>query len=681
MPAPGAFDPYLKWLAIPLGEQPPNYYRLLGIPLLEEDPEVVEAAAEQRTGFLRKHQSGPHGTEAGRLLNEVANARLCLLNPRKKATYDAQLEAAIGTPLGESAGAHDAESISTSARLRSLPPTWIATGVLVVVVLGVAVWTGASSANRPARGATKTAILEPGESRNKTSGRAASAKTAGAGIQRDVDRRPEESISELSSKNEPKSAKATDSASDKLAMNEPPARSAKDSESSGSTFRAPEGALVVEEDVPTEKNSNPTSSQPEKENSPASQGSRPDSKNDSKPSSDASPGNSDKPAEEIADPKLQAAVTLLEKTSDIAKSKLFKTLRSKLAECKEPPKRQKPLSPPLMAELEKLLAACDRKEIPPIRVQGTVSWSGHDYVYVNSDFTWNTAREICEAMGGHLVTLNTGAESSYIESTFLRPNDKPAWIGGSDAAEEGKWSWVTGEPWNFWAHINDDFGAAHAITWWRDLGYHDFLGDKRQAYVCEWESTASEDLIALGSDTRIFQAVLEAYHQARVNRLVQREKLFKAVHDAAERLEKNGGSAQVRGLYEKFEFEVPPPQRFQHKKSEYFLFREARTWHEAEAHCERMGGHLVILDAVGEPELVLAEALKNSISIWLGCSDERQEGVWRWINGTPMKMKLQTDNWGGDQHAGWAYVKNNKVTLLDQNAGVRSAYICEWELE
>ena len=38
------FDPYHQWLGIPAVEQAPNQCRLLGVPLLESDTEVTEAA-------------------------------------------------------------------------------------------------------------------------------------------------------------------------------------------------------------------------------------------------------------------------------------------------------------------------------------------------------------------------------------------------------------------------------------------------------------------------------------------------------------------------------------------------------------------------------------------------------------------------------------------------------------
>jgi hypothetical protein len=86
-----AFDPYYKWLGIASREQPPNHYRLLGIEPFEFDPDVITSAADMRMAHLRTFQSGKHAAESQKLLNEVATARVCLLDPRKKAHYDHKL--------------------------------------------------------------------------------------------------------------------------------------------------------------------------------------------------------------------------------------------------------------------------------------------------------------------------------------------------------------------------------------------------------------------------------------------------------------------------------------------------------------------------------------------------------------------------------------------------------------
>lgn len=86
-----AFDPYRKWLGIPPKDQPPNHYRLLGVELFESDPDVISNAADARMAHVRSFQTGPYSELSQKILNEIAGAKVCLLNPEKKAQYDAQL--------------------------------------------------------------------------------------------------------------------------------------------------------------------------------------------------------------------------------------------------------------------------------------------------------------------------------------------------------------------------------------------------------------------------------------------------------------------------------------------------------------------------------------------------------------------------------------------------------------
>lgn len=99
------FDPYRKWLGIQPKDQPPNHYRLLGVDLFEDDLDVIEGAADRLMNFVRQYQSGEHAGDAARILNELAAARLCLLKPTTKATYDKKLRQAeaASAPTAESA--------------------------------------------------------------------------------------------------------------------------------------------------------------------------------------------------------------------------------------------------------------------------------------------------------------------------------------------------------------------------------------------------------------------------------------------------------------------------------------------------------------------------------------------------------------------------------------------------
>ena len=91
----GTFDPYYKWLGIPPEEQPPNHYRLLGVRLYETDFEVIESAADRQMAYIQQCATGPYSEESQQLLNELAAARVCLLDGKSKARYDTQLRVTL----------------------------------------------------------------------------------------------------------------------------------------------------------------------------------------------------------------------------------------------------------------------------------------------------------------------------------------------------------------------------------------------------------------------------------------------------------------------------------------------------------------------------------------------------------------------------------------------------------
>lgn len=92
---PQNFDPYHKWLGIAPRDQPPHHYRLLGIDAFEDDRDVIDAAANRVMSYLKELASGDEVAHSQRLLNEVAGARVCLLNRNRKAAYDKELRAKL----------------------------------------------------------------------------------------------------------------------------------------------------------------------------------------------------------------------------------------------------------------------------------------------------------------------------------------------------------------------------------------------------------------------------------------------------------------------------------------------------------------------------------------------------------------------------------------------------------
>jgi hypothetical protein len=115
------FDPYRKWLGIPSQDQPPNHYQLLGIPALENDPDVIENAANRQMAHVRTFQTGKHSKVSQQVLNELSAAKRCLLISEKKADYDAKLKDQL-TPASTSAPVGQAALPPSPAVQQSSPP-------------------------------------------------------------------------------------------------------------------------------------------------------------------------------------------------------------------------------------------------------------------------------------------------------------------------------------------------------------------------------------------------------------------------------------------------------------------------------------------------------------------------------------------------------------------------------
>jgi hypothetical protein len=186
-----SFDPYRKWLGIPPQDQPPHHYRLLGIELFESDPDVISNASDGRMAQVKNFQAGKYSGHSQRILNEIAVAKVCLLNPARKIEYDRQLKerlpsdhvapktappaakessaAAEGSVEMEMPGFRPVPASSYLPRPGRKGSRWQIPGVLavlsVLVIVLLAVWPrdnrGTTVADR-----TKSSSLPPSESPN-----------------------------------------------------------------------------------------------------------------------------------------------------------------------------------------------------------------------------------------------------------------------------------------------------------------------------------------------------------------------------------------------------------------------------------------------------------------------------------------------------------------------------------
>jgi hypothetical protein len=141
------------------------------------------------------------------------------------------------------------------------------------------------------------------------------------------------------------------------------------------------------------------------------------------------------------------------------------------------------------------------------------NYNGHSYYRSTGTATWTTARTNCSNMGGHLVTITSSGEQSFLFN--LWPS---GWIGLTDEVTEGTWRWVTGETYSYknWNPGepnnagNEDYVQFVSNGKWNDLPNNYAL-----PYVLEFEylvTTSSWTLYkTIYTNSSGYYAISEAY--------------------------------------------------------------------------------------------------------------------------------------------------------------------------
>ncbi|MCR4593927.1 MAG: leucine-rich repeat protein [Clostridiales bacterium] len=258
-------------------------------------------------------------------------------------------------------------------------------------------------------------------------------------------------------------------------------------------------------------------------------------------------------------------------------------------------------------------------------------YNNHTYELFSSATSWLEARAICEAKGGHLVTVTSEGENAILKS--LRDNggtDLGYWLGGTDKITEGTWKWVTDEPFNYsnWSsgepnnENDEDYLELLEGVNWNDSNNTASLVHGLHGFICEYD------------DVRI-------------------------PYDTSKKVLINYGAT----TYARFDFAV--------------------SWDEAKTACEKMGGHLATVTTADEESVISSLCNGNSMGgYWLGGTDEEAEGTWKWITGEKWSYTAwgssQPDNSGGKEN----YLEYYNVTCgWNDNAksyGDRG-FICEFD--
>ena len=134
------------------------------------------------------------------------------------------------------------------------------------------------------------------------------------------------------------------------------------------------------------------------------------------------------------------------------------------------------------------------------------TYNGHSYRVYNTGMTWQEARVFCENLGGHLVTVTSLGEQSFIEGLLYNSDKTACWIGLTDENSYNDWRWITGEPFQYsnWregepSHV-DKWGEAEQYVglWvtregfgeWNDFSNTGNPYTNQIGLICEWDTVS-----------------------------------------------------------------------------------------------------------------------------------------------------------------------------------------------
>ncbi|KAL7880087.1 hypothetical protein SRHO_G00023410 [Serrasalmus rhombeus] len=93
---------------------------------------------------------------------------------------------------------------------------------------------------------------------------------------------------------------------------------------------------------------------------------------------------------------------------------------------------------------------------------GWYQFGSHCFRIYTAAATWSYAEQNCVDMGGHLASVHSTEEYTFIQELVQNKtnSNSQTWLGGTDAAQEGVWTWTDGSAFNYnnWSYSQPDNG-------------------------------------------------------------------------------------------------------------------------------------------------------------------------------------------------------------------------------
>ena len=230
------------------------------------------------------------------------------------------------------------------------------------------------------------------------------------------------------------------------------------------------------------------------------------------------------------------------------------------------------------------------------------AFQGHEYKLYNKALPWREAYKFCEQQGGHLVTINSEEEQTFMYNVIKNKSTRSyTWLGATDWYEEGNWKWITGKGivYRNWAdgepnnNNDEDFMVLYNNSGkWNDGTDIYYSDTKAYSFICEIDND-----------------------------------------DVSCTLEKT----------------------FDYNGHRYEVYTNAVDWQTAKRFCEQKGGHLVAITSAEENNIIKSNVkdLSNE-RYWLGLTDIDLQSKWKWITGESLSYK----NWSSGEPNDFAGIES-----------------------
>lgn len=289
------------------------------------------------------------------------------------------------------------------------------------------------------------------------------------------------------------------------------------------------------------------------------------------------------------------------------------------------------------------------------------TFQGHTYYLMTNANTWSNHDAYAASIGAHLVSIGSAQENAFISSKI--GND--AFIGFSDASNEGTFTWTSGETitYNNFCSPEPNGGTSENYAFIKPNGcWVDIDGQTYRSAIIEFDCTASDvtpkltagiapgNTFPVGTTTvtytatgytnasavcsftvTVTDATAPTFTNCPQNITVNADAATcSAVVSYASPVAADGCSACAAPAG------LPIANLIGiHKGHTYFLSGNYNTWDAHKSYIESIGGHLVSVNGPDE-QAFLAAYNAGGYSAWIGLTDAATEGTFVWTTGEPV---------------------------------------------